>query len=274
MGTRRNRFRKNRLSSKYQEGPSDKDLLGDLTLEDTHGYRVDRTQFVIYLHTMDVSPEDAEHVSESGINPTMANEFGRNLNILNGIDPKRPILVDMSTCGGDWESGMQIFSSILTCPNPVTVLAHRWARSMSSIVPLAADKFILMPTARYMYHYGEFQYSGPEKEADTEDIERRIATDRMLFLYVARLKEQGTYKKWGEQKILKLLENNLKNKVNVWLGSHEAVRLGFADEVFSENMGTSRAQIRNEKRRACMLKILNEDIRPKVLMYSRLRPNG
>ena len=266
METRKKRLRKKRstVGTPHEEAPA-KALLGDFALGDVHDYRIDRAQFIAYLHTRDVDPEDAEHVSESGINPTMANEFARSLSVLSGINPERPILVDMSTCGGDWESGMQIFSSILACPNPITVLARRWARSMSSIVPLAADKFVLDATARFMYHFGL------EQEANAEDSERRMASERMLLLYVARLKEQGAYKKWGEQKILRLLEDKLRDKINVWLGPREAVRFGFADEVFSGNWETLRTHKRNEKRRQRMLAVLNEDIKIDLQIHSRLR---
>ncbi|OGG81399.1 hypothetical protein A3H74_03080 [Candidatus Kaiserbacteria bacterium RIFCSPLOWO2_02_FULL_51_13] len=248
-----------------------KALSGDFTLEDVHEYRLNRALYIIYIQTKDVDPENAEEVSESGITPTMANQFARGLSILSGLNPERPILAEMSTDGGEWEAGIQMFDSILACPNPVTVLAHRWARSMSSIVPLAADKFVMMPGAKYMFHHGTYSFGGLEQEADTGDLERREAKERMLLLYVTRLREQGVYSKWSEQRIVKMLEEKIKDHVDVWLSSREARRWGFADDVFNGNWSTLRAEKRNEKRRKRMLEALHENIKVDVRVSSRLR---
>ena len=234
-------------------------------------YRLDRAQFILHLQTKDVDPENANEVSESGVTPTMANQFARGLSILSGLSPERPILVEMSTDGGDVEAGMQMFDSILACPNPITILSHRWARSMSSIIPLAADKFVMMPSAKYMYHLGSCVFTGLDQEADTFFTELKEMRERMFIIYVTRLKEQGVYSRWSEQRIVKMLEDKIKDHIDVWLSSREAKRWGFADDVFNGNWKNLRTNKRNELRRKRMLDSLHEHVRIDVRVSSRLR---
>jgi ATP-dependent protease ClpP protease subunit len=97
---------------------------------------------------------------ESGVEHNMADRFEMNLNFLSSIDDTRPILVVMSSCGGDWDAGMQMFGSLLMCPNPVTILGTKWCRSMTSLIPLAADKFVMRPPTKYMIHRGTYGFEG------------------------------------------------------------------------------------------------------------------
>lgn len=272
MGTRRHRHYKRPPSASQQtNGTTAKELLGDFILEDVHLYRLDRHKRIIHLDGEETDPHSE---SEPGVEHNMQARFKRNLGILTGINDSLPILVEMSTCGGYWEEGMAIFSSILTCPAPVTVLAHKWSRSMSSIIPLAADKFVLMPTAKYMFHFGSYTFSGIEQEANTADIERRTATRRMLNIYTARLKERGTYNKWSEMRIVKWLEDRMKENIDAWYDPHDAVRIGFADAVFDGNWSRLRATSKNTNRRKRMLAVLDRIIEPKITLVDRPRTHN
>ena len=243
-----------------------KALLGDFMLEDMHDYRVDRHTFTIYLGG-DPSHWDSEkemEYGEPGVEYKMADRFEINLDLLSGIDPNRPILVNMASCGGYWDDGMKIFSAILTCPNPVTVLATKWARSMTSLIPLAADRFLIRPPAQYMFHLGEYAFNGLAQQFQTDYRELEKSSEMMLRIYTARLQEQGAYKKWSVPRIRNLLTRNIRNHIDVWLPADEAARWGFADAVFDGDNENLRAPKINLSRRERMLEVLRRPIKVMV----------
>jgi ATP-dependent Clp protease protease subunit len=170
----------------------------------------------------------------------------------------------MASCGGNWTEGMQMYGAILACPNPVTVFATKWARSMTSIIPLAADRFVIRPPAEYMIHRGQSGFYGLDQEADTFDIERRKATERMIRIYVARLKEQGMHRLWSPTRIRSLIESRFEKETDVWFSADEAKQWGFVDDVFDGDHDSLRARKRNRERRARMLAVLREPIKVSV----------
>lgn len=238
-------------------------LRGDFVPEDVHVHRIDRHTFTIYV-SGDPHLADTEDGAEPGVEFNMADRLERNLGILAGLDPKRPILINMASCGGDWDAGMQMFSAILTCPNPTTVLATKWARSMTSLIPLAADRFVMRPPSQYMFHYGTYGFEGLSQEAETDDVERRRSNERMKRIYITRLKEQGSFKTQDEKAIRQMIEDRIRQHIDVWLSADEARRWGFVDQVFEGNHATLRATKRNEERRARMLAALRSPIRVNI----------
>src|SRR6478736_2483330 len=108
-------------SRKAATRSSNKSLTGDFVLEDVHLYRVNRHTFTVYVGG-DPEAQPGAEGDEPGVEYLMADRIEINLSILSAFDSARPILFHSSTCGGDWYSGMQMFSAILTCPNPVTLL--------------------------------------------------------------------------------------------------------------------------------------------------------
>ncbi len=230
-------------------------LLGDYALDNWHNHRVDREAFIIYVGSDPRQEQNA--VDEAGVEHHMADRLELNLNILTHLDPDRPILVVMGTCGGNWEAGMQMFGALLTCANPITVLGTRHCRSMSSIIPLAADRFLMRPPTMFMYHYGSWAFEGTAggEAASAFDMLRQY-NDMMLRLYVSRLKEQGRWKNKHPTFIRHLLEDNLNRKVDHYLSTDLAVDWGFADGV---SLGpVKRIDKRNMKRRAATMAVLRK----------------
>ena len=206
-------------------------------------------------------PRISQEESEPGVEYNMADRFEMNLGILSNLDPNRPILITMASCGGNWDEGMQMFGAILHAPNPITVMATKWARSMTSIIPLAADRFVIRPPAKYMYHRGTYEFSGIDQEVETEDYERRKMNETMRRIYIARLKEQGAFKDRSETEIRNILEDSIKENIDVWLSADEAKRWGFVDDVFDGNMATLRAEKKNINRRAHMISVIRKPIK-------------
>lgn len=237
-------------------------LMGDFVPEDIHAYSLDRSTFTIFLNgtAWRVGEEHEMEQGEPGVEFTMADTFARNIHILSNIDKSRPILVNMSSCGGYWHEGKKIMGAILGCPNPTTILATKWARSMTSMIALAADCFAIEPTADYMYHLGEVGFGGTGRLFETEFLEYRKDTERMLRIYTARLKERGIYAHLPEDKIRNVLVKNMEKYEDVWLSAGEAVRWGFADKLFLGDHEKLRATKRNEARRKKMFEIMSQSI--------------
>lgn len=248
-----------RRKSYAQIGIANKSLMGDFVLEDIHLYRVNRHSFTVYVGGDPLHASNEDH-EEPGVEYLMADRFEMNLSILSGIDPHRPILVHLASCGGDWYAGMQMFGAIVACPNPVTVLATRWARSMTSIIPLAADRFVMRPPARYMIHDGHCAMSGTTKEALTDSEEMRKSSEVMMRLYVARLKERGPHKTKSDDDISATLRGLMDRKSDVWLSADEAKRWGFVDHVFDGNWTNLLATSPNQSRRKRMLSVLRKPV--------------
>lgn len=244
-----------------------KSLMGDYALDNWHLHRVDRDTFTIYLGSDPRYDADPCH-DEMGVEFAMADRLEMSLHILTQLDPKRPILIVLASCGGNWEEGMQMFGAMLVCPNPITVLGLKHCRSMTSLIPLAADKFVMRPPAEFMYHYGTWGYEGKAgEEAWTAFENLKHANDMMLRIYVARMKEQGKYNKDHPAKIRAMLEDNMRRKIDVFLSTDEAARWGFSDGVCVGPV--ERAAKKNIKRRNAMMALLRRPLNSSSLMAAQ-----
>ncbi len=200
----------------------------------THNYGLDLQKNEIYLFGREeYSYGYGEMAIEPGVEYTMANQFIKNIRTLQ-MHSSHPILVHMKTCGGLWEEGMAIYDAIASCPNEVTVLNYTHARSMSSLIPLAASRLVMMPHSTFMIHEGTFGFEGTQKQLRTEYHETMKSMEEMLNIYVARLKSQGKFKTKSEKWIRIMLAGMMNDREEVYLNAKEAVEYGFADCVFGE----------------------------------------
>jgi len=233
---------------------------GDYYLEDLHDYGMDRRIVVVYLDPESSNPDSEGTSVERYVDYDMANRFRKNLNAAVNIIEKRRtnagILVDMSSIGGEWQAGLMIMSEILCCPVPVTVVAKRVARSMSSLIPLSADRSVLYPSTRYMIHRGEYEFQGLDQNACTDDIERRKCGELMLQIYTARLSSRGKHRHKNKQAIHDLLKTKMKERTDVWMSPGQAVKEGFVHAVFDGDWNKLRARRINKRWREKLLKVL------------------
>lgn len=170
---------------------------------------------------------------EPGVDHSMATRFIMNLNICRVVNPNKPLAVIMKTCGGSWEEGMAMFDAILTYPFHVTVLNYTHSRSMSSMIPLAATKCVMMPNSTFMFHEGTYCEEGTFKEVRSGvEFYHRVASQTMLDIYCQRMLQKGKYKDRSEKQIKKILNDYMNRRENVYLTARQAVEWGFYDEVF------------------------------------------
>lgn len=209
------------------------------TIDEIQIYNIDIANFNIFLVGEEKTYDDEEgEYMEPGVEYQMATRLIKNLGILSGENPKRPILIHMKTCGGHWEEGMAIYDAIAACPNPITILSYTHARSMSSLILQAADKRVLMPHSYFLFHEGALELSGTNKGvlANAEWIKEVIAPT-MLKIYSGVLERAGKFSGWSPDRIQQMLRENMDKKEDVILTAWEAVEWGFADEVFGGRDG-------------------------------------
>jgi ATP-dependent protease ClpP protease subunit len=142
------------------------------------------------------------------------------------------------SCGGCWFDGMAMFDSIMFATAPITILAYTRVCSMSTIILQAADNRVLMPNADFMVHFGteseENHYLGFMTGADF----RKKYTPKMLSIYAKRCINgkffQEYYKTPTEEKVMRFIDKQIKDKGDWWMTSDEAVHYGFADGVLGQ----------------------------------------
>jgi ATP-dependent protease ClpP protease subunit len=203
-------------------------------LSAVHDFNVDPASSHIYLFGEEDYIGETEDGGEPGVEFVMANRFIKNINLCMRVNPDKPILIHMKTCGGDWTEGMAIYNAIKSCPVPVTILNYTHARSMSSLIFLAANKRVMMPDSYFMFHDGEMSLSGTVKQVESSVDFSKAETIRMLDIYIEALKEQGRFKDEPEKKIRKMLRELMDKREDVFLTASDAHRWGFADEIFGQ----------------------------------------
>ncbi len=108
------------------------------------------------------------------------------------------------------------------------------ARSMSSIIFQAANNRIMLPHSIFMYHEGTFVTEGTVKQTTVEAEFYKGAMDQMLAVYIEAIKRttHGSMHKWSRKRIGEHLKRQMNDKEDVYMRAEEAVRQGFADEIF------------------------------------------
>lgn len=197
----------------------------DLDLESNH----------IYLMGVDRGYDVVDGIDEPGIEYVISKRFIKNINLCMRVNPGKPIVIHMKTCGGLWEEGMAIYDAIKACPSKVTILNYTHARSMSSIIFQAADKRVMMPHSHFMFHDGTYGIEGTVKQVRTALEFDRKNDLTMLNIYAEKMNEKGEMAGKGIVKIKKWLREQMDKKEDVFLMADKTVELGLADEIFDYN---------------------------------------
>lgn len=203
-----------------------------------HEFDIDLKSNHIYLFGAEQYSAGAlanDNPSEPGIEYIIANRFIRNLNLCMRANPQKPILIHMKTCGGDWSEGMAIYDAIKSCTSPVTILNYTHARSMSSIIFQAANRRVMMPNSYFMFHDGTLGIDGTVKTVESFVGFNKISNNTMLNIYYESMNRCGVFKGKSKKTIRKWLNTQMNRKEDVYMTSEQAVKYGFADEVFDYN---------------------------------------
>ena len=223
------------LHGEYEE----EDAYAPDAVHNLHEWSIDLEGRQLYLlgdHTYQVGAgaDSQDATTDPGIEYVTANRFIKNMSILQQEDEDRPILIHMNTPGGDWTHGMAIYNAIKMSPCPITVLNYGEARSMSSLIPLAADYFVMMPySTRYMFHKGTVTFDGTGTQFETF-YEQWIQTrERMLDIYVnAMSRKHSEVREWSRDHKYTWLRDQMALREDAFLTPEETLQFGFADAIF------------------------------------------
>lgn len=191
-------------------------------------------EFGLNLDSREVFLMSDPALDEEVIDFRAANRFIKNLSLLDNAN-RRPIIVHQCTCGGEWNYGVAIYDAIRACRSSVVVLAHAHARSMSSVIPQAATKRVLMPNADFLIHFGTAAYDGDARSFEAEADWSKQLNDRMLDIYATRLLKGAHFraKKWGRDRIKRdFLIPIMDKRRECYFTAQEAVEFGFMDGIF------------------------------------------
>ena len=169
---------------------------------------------------------------DDGIDFKTAITFLTNIRLLNSMS-EDPILVHMHTSGGEWNYGMAIYDVIKSSPADITVLAHGYASSMSSIIPQAATWRVIMPSADFLIHNGSLGSEGNYQNVVSDIKQFEQQREDMLDIYVEKC-EKGQFfvkKKMGKRAIRDWLKNQIAKKQELYMTPRESVEYGLMDGV-------------------------------------------
>lgn len=201
-----------------------------------HEYDIDLKSNHIYLFGMEAYTSGVgDSIGEPGVDYSMANRFIRNLNLCMRVNPDKPIIVHMKTCGGDFSEGMAIYDAIKSCPYAVTILNYTHARSMSSLIFQAANKRVMMPHSYFLFHEGTLAYEGTYKTVMSNAEFDKRGREQMIDIYENVLKRKGKFCNKSRKWIRTWINNQMDKKEDVFIDAKNAVVLGFADSVFDYN---------------------------------------
>jgi len=189
----------------------------------------------VNLDTREIVLQSEPENAEDGLDYISANTFLKNLLLLNSLN-HRPILVHQCTCGGKWNYGIAIFDAINASPSPVTLIAYAHARSMSSIIPQAAKKRVLMPNADFLIHFGTSGFDGDSQSFVAEGRKNEELNRRMIDIYSLRCARGPFFRrrKWSREKVRQYLREQMNIRREWYITPEEAVDLGFMDGIFGK----------------------------------------
>lgn len=182
-----------------------------------------------------------------------ATNFVRNLRLLLSIS-QEPILVHMITCGGYWPYGMAIYDAIKeSCESEagaeITVLAYAHSRSMSSVIPQAATRRVIMPNADFLIHWGSMGVEGNLTSVLAEAEQAKKDCETMLDVYMSRCVDGPYWKRqrMGKDAIREFLRDTMDKKQEFYMTPREAVDRGFMDAVLGDEGYDTIAMLKGRK---------------------------
>jgi len=132
---------------------------------------------------------------------------------------------------------MAIYDAIKACPCQITLLAYAHARSMSSIIPQAADVRVMMPSADFLIHNGTLGFGECNYQSVVSEVEwAKKSTDVMLDIYVEKCRDGQFFKRdnMDDKQIRGWLEKQMAYRQEVYFTAKQAVDLGFMDAVLGD----------------------------------------
>lgn len=134
------------------------------------------------------------------------------------VEKRKPILLYLSSNGGDIDAGFALIDAIQTSKTPVYTINTGYQYSMGFLIGLAGAKRFAMPNATFLMHDGSnFIWTSGSKAQDQAEFNRRVE---------ARVKQYIL-----DHSQLTAKEYDKKQRVEWYLFANEAKEKGFVDQI-------------------------------------------
>lgn len=165
----------------------------------------------------------------SGINDQVANLVVAQLLYLNGQDPEKEISMYINCPGGSIYSGLAIYDTMRSIPNPIRTIAVGLAASFGTILLTAGDKGrrMALPNATIHMHQ-PWQSGGGGQASDVAIQAQEILRQRELL--------NGILAESTEQGIDKIVTDTDRD---TWMTAEQAVEYGLIDTILQPANGNS-----------------------------------
>lgn len=165
----------------------------------------------------------------SGINDQVANLVVAQLLYLNGQDPEREISMYINCPGGSIYSGLAIYDTMRSIPNPIRTIAVGLAASFGTILLTAGDqgRRMALPNATIHMHQ-PWQSGGGGQASDVAIQAKEILRQRELL--------NGILAESTGQKVEKIVSDTDRD---TWLTAEQAVEYGLIDTILQTSKENS-----------------------------------
>lgn len=151
---------------------------------------------------------------EIGVHGITAKTFLEDLKKLKGKD----VTIHINSTGGDVFQGQAIYTALKNYTGKVTVKIEGLAASMATIIALAADRVEMTSNSLFMIHSPMSNVFGNKAQMRKQINALEKVETTMLSVYKAKTNI-------SEDEIEQMMARE------TWLSAHEALELGFVDEV-------------------------------------------
>lgn len=208
-------------------------------IDEIHRFNILLDTREVFLHGyIDNTDEDP------GVEYKMANNFVKNMILLERMDSSKPIVIHHHSVGGEWCEGMMMYDAILQCSAPTVSITHGIAASMGSIVPLAANLVVSMPSCWWMIHDGYTDLGNQTYKQSISWAEwEKLTRVQMLEVYISCCKQAKMFKGKSDAQIKNAIVKRMDKKEDWWLTSDDAMEYGFVDGIYGSEDYSSIEQI-------------------------------
>ena len=131
------------------------------------------------------------------------------------------VVIEVNSNGGLVTVGSEIYTTLRSYKGNVTAEVTGMAASAASFCIMGADKVVMSPTAQIMIHKASFR----EISGNSDDLEK--ASDALKSIDKSIINAYVEKTGLDEEKLMEMMAKE------TYMSAHEAVELGFADEVMS-----------------------------------------
>jgi ATP-dependent protease ClpP protease subunit len=201
-------------------------------IADVHSFGLNIYTREIFLTSHVIDGE----VDDPGVDWRCANNFIRNLSLLEFMGRAKITVHMLLIPGGSYDAGMAIYHAIKSCKSYIKIITHGSANSMSSIILQAADWRVVSPLSNIMIHHGSISLSDSSQSvASAIKVNNKQCKD-MVEIFANRAIngkyfEQYKNQKFGIKKVVDFINEALKANSDWYISAEDCIAYGFADEI-------------------------------------------